>query len=70
MIISAQFHQIFTLRAVSLKMINRKTCPGNEKHAGCDNKAIVSPPTAKLKCPPRKGGGHEGDNYIEYGRDS
>ncbi len=35
----------------------------------CDNKAIVSPSTAKLKCPLRKGGGHEGDNYIEYGSD-
>jgi len=38
-------------------MINIKTCPVNEKHAGCDNIAIVSPSTAKLKCPLWKGGG-------------
>jgi len=25
--------------------------------SNCDNKAIVSPSTAKLKCPLRKGGG-------------
>ena len=36
----------------------------------CDNKAKVSPSTAMLKCPLRKGGGHEGDNNIEHARDS
>jgi hypothetical protein len=50
-----------------LALIN-KLCKENKLE--CDNKAIVSPSTAKLKCPLRKGGGHEGDNYIEYGRDS
>jgi len=59
---------IFRTKVAELKALNVTPIMvfGNIEKTHCDSQAIMSPLTAKLKCPLPGGEAHEGDHHLEF----